>query len=86
MVKALTSTFKQILRVAGFASMMALVALVSTQRSAQAQSTDNEILRLLLAGASKGTATFPIVFCWYKGQPALYTKRRYRQTARPWNC
>jgi hypothetical protein len=22
--------------------------------------------------ASKGTVTFPIVFCWYKGQPALY--------------
>jgi hypothetical protein len=20
----------------------------------------------------KGTATFPVVFCWYKGQPALY--------------
>jgi hypothetical protein len=73
MVKVVTSTFKQLLRVAGFAGMMALVALVSTQRSAQAQSTDNnEILRQLLAGASKGTATFPIVFCWYKGQPALY--------------
>jgi hypothetical protein len=22
--------------------------------------------------AFKGTATFPVVFCWYKGQPALY--------------
>ena len=45
MVKVVTSTFKQILRVAGFASMMAIVALVSTERSAQAQSTDNDLLR-----------------------------------------
>lgn len=72
MVGAVKSKFKQILRVAGLAGMMALVALVSTQQSAQAQSTDQKLLQELLAGASKGTAAFPIVFCWYKGQPALY--------------
>lgn len=72
MVGALKSRFSQTLRVAGFAGIMALVALVSTQQSAQAQSRDAGILQELLGGASKGTATFPIVFCWYKGQPALY--------------
>jgi hypothetical protein len=78
MIGAVKSTFKQTLRAAGLAGMMALVILVSTQPRAQAQSqaqsNDNEILRELLAHpeASKGTVTFPIVFCWYKGQPALY--------------
>lgn len=78
MIGAVKSTFKQTLRAAGLAGMMALVILVSTQPRAQAQSqaqsNDKEILRELLAHpeASKGTVTFPIVFCWYKGQPALY--------------
>lgn len=62
---------KKIFRYAGLASMLTLVALVSMQQRAQAQS-DKEILQELLAGASKGQVTFPIVFCWYKGLPALY--------------
>ncbi len=72
MLGAVKSKFNRSLRAVALAGMMALVALVSTQRSAQAQSTDEGILQQLLDGASKGTATFPIVFCWYKGQPALY--------------
>jgi hypothetical protein len=74
MLGAVHSKFTQTLRVVGFAGMMALLILASAQRKVQAQSTDNELLRELLAHpeTSKGTATFPIVFCWYKGQPALY--------------
>lgn len=71
MVGVVKSTFKKTLRVIGFASMVALAALVSTQQSVQAQS-NKQIIQELQAGANKGTVTFPIVFCWFEGQPALY--------------
>lgn len=70
MVGVVKSTFKQTLRGVGFASLVALAALVS-QQSAQAQSNE-QIIEELQAGANKGTVTFPIIFCWFQGQPALY--------------
>ncbi len=71
MVGVVKSKFNQILRVVGFVGMVALAALVSTPQSAQAQS-NKQIIQELQAGATKGTVTFPIVFCWFEGQPALY--------------
>ena len=52
MVGVVKLKLKQTLRYAGLASMLALVALASTQQTAQAQSsTDNEIFQALLAHA-----------------------------------
>ena len=63
---------KRLSRLAGLAGMLALAALASTQT--QAQTNDTDLLQDLLANptATRGTVTFPIVFCWYKGLPALY--------------
>lgn len=63
---------KGLSRFAGLAGVLALAAFVSTQT--QAQTNDSDLLQDLLANptATKGTVTFPIVFCWYKGLPALY--------------
>ncbi len=63
---------KRLSRLAGLAGMLALAALASTQT--EAQTNDTDLLQDLLANptATRGTVTFPIVFCWYKGLPALY--------------
>ncbi len=62
------------------AAIVGAVAL-GTFTAAQAQSSSNgvingRLLQELLAHPDSltGTATFPVVFCWYKGQPALYIR------------
>lgn len=74
MIGKLKCQLRQSSRAIGLASLLALLALLSIQPLAQAQSSEKDLLQDLLAnpGASKGTVTFPIVFCWYKGLPALY--------------
>jgi hypothetical protein len=66
---------------AGLAGVLALAALASTQT--QAQTNDTDLLQDLLANptATRGTVTFPIVFCWYKGLPALYIQTDASNTA-----
>lgn len=67
--------YKRALRVVGVVCATALGALALTQSNVHGQqNVGGEALQELLANptAFKGTATFPVVFCWYKGQPALY--------------
>ena len=67
---AVRGTLKQALRCAGLGTL-SLISILSTQ--ALAQKNDPDLLQdLENSTASKGTVTFPIVFCWYKGLPALY--------------
>ena len=52
------------------------VALNSAQSNAPNVRADESLLQELLnhPDAVRGTAVLPIIFCWYKGLPALYTR------------
>ncbi len=57
------------------AGLVTAGALALTHAGVQGQTrVGGEALQELLQNPNsfKGTATFPVVFCWYKGQPALY--------------
>lgn len=57
------------------AGLVTAGALTLTHAGVQGQTRVGwEALQELLQNPNsfKGTATFPVVFCWYKGQPALY--------------
>ncbi len=75
MARKTSGIYRNALRAAGLG--MALAALTLTQAKAQdGKQVGGELLQELLAhpNSFKGTATLPIVFCWYKGQPALYIR------------
>jgi hypothetical protein len=63
------------LRLAAVLAMFFITPGFAATTQADDPSTLWESLQTLLANPNqspKGWATFPIVFCWYKGQPALY--------------
>jgi len=77
MTSTIREKYKHALRVAGVVGTVALGALAITHGKVHGNTrVGGEALQELLAhpDSFKGTATLPVVFCWYKGQPALYIR------------